>query len=99
MATTSRLERSPEHGTPGRAAPCAGTSSAVARPSAAPRPPDHPRAPRVVARRREVGRLPRAAVRGAPGNASLASLRWAFAFYGGFLFIAVAMAAAIWFVP
>ena len=99
MATTSRLERSPEHGTPGRAAPCAGTSSAVIRAPAAHRPPDHPRAPRVVARRRWGGRLPRAAVRRAPGNGSMASLRWAFAFYGGFLFIAVGMAAAIWFVP
>jgi hypothetical protein len=29
----------------------------------------------------------------------MASLRWALAFYGGFLFVAVAMAAAIWLVP
>jgi hypothetical protein len=29
----------------------------------------------------------------------MASLRWAFAFYGGFLFLAVAMAVALWSVP
>jgi hypothetical protein len=32
-------------------------------------------------------------------SASMASFRWAFAFYGGFLFIAVAMAAAVCSVP
>ena len=75
------------------------TTSRLERPPAAHRPPDSPRAHRVVARRRWVGRPPRAAVRRAPGTASMASLRWALAFYGGFLFVAVAMAAAIWSVP
>ena len=75
------------------------TTSRLERPPAAHRPPDSPRAPRFFARRRWVGRPPRAAVRRAPGTASMASLRWALAFYGGFLFVAVAMAVALWSVP
>lgn len=75
------------------------TTSRLERPPAAHRLPYSPRASRVVSRRREVGPLPRAAVRRAPRSASLASLRWALAFYAAFLFVAVAMAAAIWSVP
>ena len=75
------------------------TTSRLERPPAAPRFPSSVRAPRVLARRRWAGRLPRTAVRHAPPSASMASLRWALAFYGGFLFVAVAMAAAIWLVP
>ncbi len=75
------------------------TTIRLERPPAALRPPDRPRAPRAVPRRREAGRLPRTAVRRAPGSASMASLRWALAFYGGFLFIAVAMAAAVCSAP
>ncbi len=75
------------------------TTSRLERPPAAHRLPLSVRAPRVVVRRREVGPLPRTAVRRAPRSASMASLRWALAFYGGFLFVAVAMAVALWSVP
>ncbi len=80
------------------------TTSRLERPPAALCPPDRPRAPRAVPRRRGPGRLPRTAVRRAPrsasmASASMASFRWALAFYGGFLFIAVAMAAAVCSVP
>ncbi|TYP89018.1 hypothetical protein BD833_103174 [Blastococcus xanthinilyticus] len=54
----------------------------------------YPEPPVVVVRHHRRPATPRAA-----GSASMASLRWEFAFYGGFFFIPVGMAAASWLGP
>jgi hypothetical protein len=96
MATTSPLRRSPGSGPRRRPASTTRTPTAVTRPCRRCRAASGPlvdlRAPLVVPRPRAAGRRPAV-------SASLTSLRWAFAFYGAFVFIPVAMAAASCFGP
>ena len=81
MAAVSRLGPSPEHATRERAPSCAATPAGAGR-RRAPRP---------------GGRLPRAVTARRSGSGSLATPRWAFAFYGGLTYAPVGMAAATWF--
>ncbi len=57
------------------------------------------RTPSPVADPPRDGRLVRPAGGGPEGGASMTRLRWAAAFYGGFLFTPVGMAAAVWLEP
>ncbi len=100
MATTCGPERSPAYPTRRRAAGGGGIATVVGgSPRRCPAPhrlPHDVRAPSAVARPQREDRLVRPADRRPAGSGSMTTLRWAVAFYGGFLFTPVGMAAAVW---
>ncbi len=102
MATTCGPERSLAYPTRRRAADGAGTAVVGGSPRRCRAPhrlPHDVRVSSAVARPRREDRLVRPADRRPAGSGSMTTLRWAVAFYGGFLFTPVGMAAAVWLEP